>query len=234
MLRPSTSISVVAKCRAADLGAWLSYGLGSETDELPAFVVMTGITKNTSVEIFYDFYWGRVFCRRVSESNSEAAVTPFSRSNPDGISREVRRGWLDDIAAINELKLKEFGDPEIATRIAQYEMGFKMQSSIPELADFSDESQETLELYGPDVKEPGTFAHNCLLARRLIERGSRYVQLMHAGWDQHNSLTTELYNQCRDTDQPSRRSGDGSETSRIAGRHRHLGRRIRTHAIPAR
>jgi hypothetical protein len=124
-------------------------------------------------------------------------------SNPDGISREMRRGWLDDIAAINEMKLQEFGDPEIATRIAQYEMSFKMQSSVPELADLSSESKETLEMYGPGVEEPGTFAHNCLLARRLVERGCRFVQLMHAGWDQHNSLTTELYDQCRDTDQSS-------------------------------
>ena len=115
----------------------------------------------------------------------------------------MRRGWLDDIAAINELKLQEFGDPEIATRIAQYEMGFKMQRSIPELTDLSTESAQTLQSYGPGVDQPGTFAHNCLMARRLIERGCRFVQLMHAGWDQHNSLTTELYNQCRDTDQAS-------------------------------
>ncbi|MCA9221348.1 MAG: DUF1501 domain-containing protein, partial [Planctomycetales bacterium] len=93
--------------------------------------------------------------------------------------------------------------PEIGTRIAQYEMAFKMQTSVPELTDFSSESAETLEMYGPQVKEPGTFAHNCLLARRLVERGVGFVQLMHAGWDQHNSITTELYTQCRDTDQPS-------------------------------
>ena len=95
------------------------------------------------------------------------------------------------------------GDPEITTRIAQYEMAYRMQTSVPELADISDESQEVLDLYGPQVTEPGSFARNCLLARRLVERGTRFVQLMHAGWDQHNSLTTELYNQCRDTDQPS-------------------------------
>jgi hypothetical protein len=115
----------------------------------------------------------------------------------------MRRQWLDDIAAINQQKLDAYGDPEIATRIAQYEMSFKMQSSVPELADLSGESQETLDLYGPGVTEPGTFAHNCLIARRLAERGCGFVQLMHAGWDQHNSLTTELYNQCRDTDQAS-------------------------------
>ncbi len=105
--------------------------------------------------------------------------------------------------ALNTMKLEKTADPEIETRIAQYEMAFKMQTSVPEMADLSDESQETLDLYGPQVKEPGTFAHNCILARRLIERGVRFVQLMHAGWDQHNSLTTELYTQCKDTDQPS-------------------------------
>jgi hypothetical protein len=188
------------------LGAWLTYGLGNETDELPSFVVMTSITKDTSCgQIFYDFYWGSGFLpSRFQGVKFRGSGDPvLYASNPSGISREVRRGWLDDIAKVNELKLEQYGDPEIATRIAQYEMSFKMQSSVPELADLSDESQETLDLYGPDVKEPGTFAHNCLIARRLVERGTRCVQLMHAGWDQHNSLTTELYNQCRDTDRAS-------------------------------
>ncbi len=107
------------------------------------------------------------------------------------------------MSQVNAMHLNETGDPEIATRIAQYEMAFKMQASVPELTNFADESAETLAMYGPGVEEPGTFAHHCLLARRLVERGVRYVQLMHAGWDQHNSLTTELYTQCRDTDQAS-------------------------------
>ena len=115
----------------------------------------------------------------------------------------MRRDWLDDIGALNTMKLKQVADPEIETRIAQYEMAFKMQTSVPELADLSTESRETLDLYGPQVEEPGTFAHNCLLARRLVERGVPFIQVMHAGWDQHNSLTTELYTQCKDTDQPS-------------------------------
>lgn len=188
------------------VGAWATYGLGSETDELPSFVVMTSITKNTSCgQIFYDFYWGSGFLpSRYQGVKFRGSGDPVLYvSNPEGITSEIRRGWLDDIAAINEMKQQEFGDPEIATRIAQYEMGFKMQSSVPELADFSRESAETLAMYGPDVREPGTFAHNCLLARRLVERGCRFVQLMHAGWDQHNSLTTELYDQCRTTDQAS-------------------------------
>ena len=188
------------------LGAWLTYGLGAETDSLPSFVVMTSITKDTSCgQIFYDFYWGSGFLpskyQGVKFRGSGDPVLYIS--NPDGISRDMRRGWLDDIAKVNQLKLDEFGDPEIATRIAQYEMAFKMQASVPELTDLSGETKQTLDMYGPNALEPGTFAHNCLLARRLIERGTRCVQLMHAGWDQHNSLTTELYNQCRDTDQPS-------------------------------
>lgn len=188
------------------MGAWLTYGLGCETDELPSFVVMTSVTKDTSCgQIFYDFYWSSGFLpskfQGVKFRGSGDPVLYVS--NPDGMSRQMRRDWLDDIAAINQMKLNEFGDPEIATRIAQYEMSFKMQRSVPELADLSNESQETLEMYGPGVEEPGTFAHNCLIARRLVERGCRFVQLMHAGWDQHNSITTELYNQCRDTDQSS-------------------------------
>ncbi|HTU25914.1 MAG TPA: DUF1501 domain-containing protein [Pirellulales bacterium] len=188
------------------LGAWLSYGLGSETDSLPAFVVMTSVSKGTSCgQIFYDFYWGAGFLpSRFQGVKFRGSGDPVLYvSNPDGMSRDMRRGWLDDIARVNELKAADFGDPEITSRIAQYEMAFKMQASVPSLADLSDESAATLEMYGPQVKEPGTYAHNCLLARRLVERGVRSVQLMHAGWDQHSSLTTELYTQCRDTDQPS-------------------------------
>lgn len=188
------------------MGAWLTYGLGSETESLPGFVVMTSITKNTSCgQIFYDFYWGSGFLSsRFQGVKFRAAGDPvLYLSNPPGISRQMRREWLDDVAAVNELNQQQYGDPEIGARIAQYEMAFRMQSSVPELTDLSGETRETLEMYGPGVTEPGTFAHNCLLARRLVERGTRFVQLMHAGWDQHNSLTTELYNQCRDTDQPS-------------------------------
>lgn len=188
------------------MGAWLNYGLGSEMDNLPSFVVMTSISKGTSCgQIFYDFYWGSGFLpsehQGVKFRGSGDPVLYIS--NPKGMSREMRRGWLDDIAKINDIRSQEIGDPEISARIAQYEMAFKMQASVPDLADLSDETKSTLEMYGPDAKEPGTFAHNCLIARRLAERGVRFIQLMHAGWDQHNSLTTELYNQCRDTDQAS-------------------------------
>jgi len=187
-------------------GAWLSYGLGNENDSLPAFCVMTSVSKGTTCgQIFYDFYWGSGFLpskfQGVKFRGSSDPVLYLN--NPEGMSRAMRRGWLDDLAELNELKLADYGDPEIATRIAQYEMAYKMQASVPELTDFSDESEATLALYGPQVKEPGTFAYNCLMARRLAERGVRFVQLMHAGWDQHGSLTTELYTQCKDTDQPS-------------------------------
>ena len=187
-------------------GAWLSYGLGSDNDSLPAFCVMTSVSKGTSCgQIFYDFYWGSGFLpSRFQGVKFRGSSDPvLYLNNPDGMSRGMRRNWLDDIARLNELKLADYGDPEIATRIAQYEMAYKMQASVPELTDFSDETEATLALYGPQVKEPGTFAYNCLMARRLAERGVRFVQLMHAGWDQHGSVTTELYTQCKDTDQPS-------------------------------
>ncbi len=188
------------------MGAWLTYGLGSDTDNLPAFVVMTSVSKNTSCgQIFYDFYWGSGFLpSRFQGVKFRGSGDPvLYLSNPKGMTAAMRREWLTDIGQLNQWKLDQSADPEIETRISQYEMAFKMQSSVPELADLSTESKETLDLYGPQVQEPGTFAHNCLLARRLVERGVRFVQVMHAGWDQHNSLTTELYTQCRDTDQPS-------------------------------
>jgi hypothetical protein len=119
------------------------------------------------------------------------------------LSKESRRASLDDLAKLNELTQKEFGDPEISTRITQYEMAYKMQTSVPELTDFSKEPAKVLESYGPDVRRQGSFAYNCLMARRLIERGVRFVQLMHAGWDQHRNLNTQLKVQCTDTDAPS-------------------------------
>jgi len=168
--------------------------------------VMTSVSKGTTCgQIFYDFYWGSGFLpSRFQGVKFRGSGDPvLYLKDPDGMSRSIRRGLLDDIAKLNELKLRDFGDPEIATRIAQYEMAYQMQMSVPELTDLSKEPAAILDLYGPGVKQPGTFAYNCLMARRLVERGVRFVQLMHAGWDQHSSLTTELYNQCRDTDQPS-------------------------------
>ena len=188
------------------MGAWLSYGLGRDTENLPGFSVMTSVSKGTTCgQIFYDYYWGSGFLpSRFQGVKFRSGGDPvLYLSNPAGVRRAVRRGILDDLAKLNELQYRSVGDPEIATRISQYEMAYRMQASVPELTDISREPKHVLDLYGPQVTERGTFAFNCLMARRLIERGVRFVQLMHAGWDQHNSLTTELYTQCRDTDQPS-------------------------------
>jgi len=188
------------------IGAWLSYGLGSMNRNLPTFVVMTSRDREASCgQIFYEHYWGSGFLPSKYQGvkfrpNGDPVLY---LSNPPGMSNDVRRGLLDDLTKLNELKLKETGDPEIATRIAQYEMAFRMQTSVPELADISKEPKHVLDLYGADVQRPGSFARHCLLARRLAERGVRYVQLIHAGWDQHQNLPTQLKVQCQDTDQPS-------------------------------
>lgn len=188
------------------MGAWLSYGLGTANQDLPTFVVLTSRDREASCgQLFFDYYWGAGFLpSKFQGVKFRASGDPvLYLSNPAGMSKEMRRGLLDDLSALNQLKLQESGDPEIATRIAQYEMAYRMQTSVPELADLSQEPQHVLDLYGPDVKRPGSFAQNCLLARRLAERGVRHVQLIHAGWDQHNNLPTQLEIQCRDTDQPA-------------------------------
>ncbi len=187
-------------------GAWLSYGLGCETDELPTFVVMTSSDKGkTCGQLFYDYYWGSGFLPSRHQGvrfRNSGELVPYL-SNPPGVTGESRRMLLDDIRAINAMHLADYGDPETETRIAQYEMAFRMQTSVPDLVDFSDESQSTIERYGPDATVQGTYANNCLIARRLLERGVRFVQLMHSGWDQHGNLHTQLEMQCRDTDAPS-------------------------------
>jgi hypothetical protein len=188
------------------IGAWLAYGLGSMNQNLPTFVVLTSRDREASCgQIFYDYYWGSGFLPSKFQGvkfrpNGDPVLY---LSNPSGMSPTVRRGLLDDLARLNELKLQDVGDPEIATRIAQYEMAFRMQTSVPALTDLSGETQSVFDSYGPDVRRPGSFAANCLLARRLAERGVRYIQLIHAGWDQHTNLPTQLKIQCQDTDQPS-------------------------------
>ncbi|GAB5405961.1 MAG: DUF1501 domain-containing protein [Aureliella sp.] len=188
------------------MGAWLSYGLGSETEQLPAFVAMTSRDKEASCgQIFYDYYWGSGFLPTVHQGvKFRGSGDPvLYLSNPPGISASRRRGLLDDLAELNRMRLGILGDPEIETRIEQYEMAYRMQTSVPQLTDFSDETQETLDMYGPDVNRKGSYAYNCLMARRLAERGTRFIQLMHAGWDQHRNLNHQLEIQCRDTDAPS-------------------------------
>lgn len=186
-------------------GAWAAYGLGTEAADLPAFVVMIshGSGKDSNQGLL-DRLWGSGFLpsshQGVKLRSQGDAVLYLS--DPPGIDRDLRREMLDGLAKLNEQKLKESGDPEIATRIAQFELAFRMQSSVPELTDLSGETQGIFDLYGPDAKKPGTFAANCLLARRLVERGVRFVQLYHRGWDQHNNLPDNMPLQCRDVDQP--------------------------------
>ncbi|MGN6135203.1 MAG: DUF1501 domain-containing protein, partial [Aureliella sp.] len=157
-------------------GAWLAYGLGSETENLPTFVVMTSSDKGkTCGQLFFDYYWGSGFLPSRYQGvrfRNTGDLVPYL-ANPPGVSSRSRRALLDDIAAMNAAHLADYGDPEIDTRIAQYEMAFRMQSSVPDLVDFSDESQATLERYGPDALVKGSFANNCLIARRLLERGVR-------------------------------------------------------------
>lgn len=188
------------------MGSWLTYGLGTESQNLPAFVAMTSRDKEASCgQIFYDYYWGSGFLpSKYQGVKFRGGGDPvLYLSNPHGMTQEMRRGLLDDVNVLNEIHQSEFGDPEIETRIAQYEMAYKMQMSVPDLTDISDEPDHILQMYGPDVTRQGTYAYNCLMARRLIERGVRFVQCMHAGWDQHRNLTYQLKTQCTDTDAPS-------------------------------
>ena len=188
------------------MGAWLSYGLGSETDNLPTFVVMTSSDKaKTCGQLFFDYYWGSGFLPSRYQGvrfRNTGDLVPYL-ANPPGVTSGSRRDLLDDIAALNQAHLEDYGDPEIDTRITQYEMAFRMQSSVPDLVDFSGETKATLDRYGADALAKGTFANNCLVARRLLERGVKFVQLMHAGWDQHGNLHTQLEQQCIDTEGPS-------------------------------
>jgi len=188
------------------LGAWLAYGLGSENRDLPTFVVMISQgSGNPNDQPLYDRLWGSGFLPSQYQGVKFRSVGEpvLYLSNPSGIDTAARRRWLDDLAKLNQMKLSQAGDPEIATRIAQYEMAFRMQASVPELTDLSSEPKHTFDMYGPDAGKPGTFAANCLLARRLVERGVRCVQLFHRGWDQHTKLPTQIVGQCRDTDQAS-------------------------------
>jgi hypothetical protein len=188
------------------IGAWLSYGLGSVNRDLPAYVVMTSFgTGRANDQPLYDRLWGSGFLptqhQGVRFRNSGDPVLYLS--DPAGISRPMRREMLDEIAALNQRDFEAFGDPETSTRISQYEMAFRMQMSVPDLVDVSKEPKHVLDSYGPDVTKPGTYAANCLLARRLAERDVRCIQLFHMGWDHHGGLPNAIRGQCRDTDQPT-------------------------------
>jgi len=186
-------------------GSWLSYGLGSEARNLPAFVVMISHGSGSDAnQGLLDRLWGAGFL----PSSHQGVKLRSGRdpvlylSDPPGIDRDLRRTMLDGLADLNRLQHQRDRDPEIETRIAQYEMAFRMQTSVPELTDLSGESKKVLDLYGPDVTKPGSYAANCLLARRMAERGVRFIQLYHRGWDNHGGLPTNIPKQCRDVDQP--------------------------------
>jgi hypothetical protein len=187
-------------------GAWLSYGLGCESRDLPAFVVM--VSRGSAArpaDPLYARLWGSGFLPSNHQGVSlrSGGDPVLYLSSPPGINRSTRRDQLDVLASLNGARLEEQQDPEIATRIAQYEMAFRMQSSVPDLTDFRGESESTFEAYGPRSREPGSFAANCLLARRMAERGVRFIQLYHRGWDQHYNLPSDLRLQCGDIDQPA-------------------------------
>ncbi len=184
------------------IGAWASYGLGSENENLPAFVSMTS---NRGGQALYDRLWGAGFLPSKHQGvRFRSGKDPvLYLSNPDGMSSELRRKTLNHIGAFNVMHHAEFGDPETQARIAQYEMAYRMQSSVPELTDLSNEPDSTFDLYGEDARKPGTYAYNVLLARKLSEKGVRFVQLFHRGWDTHGNLPKQLGQRCKETDQAS-------------------------------
>ena len=184
-------------------GAWMSYGLGSMNENLPAFVVMISQGRGTA-QFVSSRLWGSGFLPSEHQGiNFRGGSEPvLFLQDPNGIERADRRRMLDQLARQNNEEARQSMDPEVIARIAQYEMAYRMQTAVPELTDFSQESQETLDMYGPNVKTPGTYAYNCLMARRLAESGVRFVQLYHRGWDQHFNLPTQIRWQCEDTDQP--------------------------------
>jgi uncharacterized protein (DUF1501 family) len=188
----------------ASMGSWLSYGLGAETSDLPAFVcLMPRFPDGSNGQALFSRMWGPGFLpgRHAGVVLRSTGDSVLYLDNPPGVAAAGRRAMLDAVAALNAKGFERLGDPDVQTRIAQYEMAYRMQSSVPELTDFSKESQAVLDMYGPEVKKPGSFAGSALLARRLVERGVRMVQIMHRGWDSHGDLPQQLGNQCRDTDQ---------------------------------
>ena len=185
------------------MGAWANYALGSENKNLPGYVAMSTAGVGTTGTPFLTRYWGMGWLpARYGGVKFGSGPDPvLYLSDPEGFTREDRRLFLDQLETINQAELEASGDPEIAARIEQYEMAARMQLSVPELTDLSKEPQSTFELYGPDAKKPGTFAANCLLARRLAERGVRFVLMAHAGWDHHTNLPIQIPKQCKDVDQ---------------------------------
>ena len=188
------------------LGSWLSYGLGTMNQNLPAFVVMTASwSSKAAAQAIYNRLWGAGYLptKHQGVALRSTGDPVLFLSNPQGVDGSTRRRALDAINRLNHHELEQVADPETQARIAQYEMAFRMQTSVPELADISSEPQHILDMYGPDVHTPGTYARCCLLARRLAERDVRFVQIFHRGWDQHGNLAGDLPRQCKDVDQPT-------------------------------
>ena len=186
------------------MGSWISYGLGAETENLPAFVALTpNFPNGSNAQALFSRMWGPGFLPgRHSGVVLRSGDDPvLYLENPPGVDRKDRRSMLDALGKLNQRGFEKFGDPDIQTRISQYEMAFRMQASVPDLTDLSKEKPATLEMYGDRVNTPGSFASSALLARRLVERGVRMVQIMHRGWDSHGNLPKEMGNQCLDTDQ---------------------------------
>ncbi|NQV23183.1 MAG: DUF1501 domain-containing protein, partial [Rhodopirellula sp.] len=179
------------------IGSWMSYGLGSDNSDLPAFVAMTSSGAAKPGQPLYDRLWGAGFLpAKFQGVKLRGQGDPvLDLNNPAGVSSEIRRQMLQTLGHLNRQKFEQSGDPEIEARIAQYELAYRMQTSVPELAELNSEPQSTFDLYGPDAKTPGSYAYNCLLARRLAERGVRFIQLFHRGWDQHVSLPKQIASQ---------------------------------------
>tara|TARA_B100001093_G_scaffold468868_1_gene489175 strand:+ start:432 stop:1892 length:1461 start_codon:yes stop_codon:yes gene_type:complete len=186
------------------MGAWLSYGMGSVNENMPGYVVMISRGRG-QLQALYDRLWGSGFlpAKHQGVKLRSAGEPVLYLKNPKGFDREARRGQLDSLEQLNELNYDKFADPEIQARISQYELAFRMQSEVPGLMDIEGEPDHVRELYGPQTDKPGSFARNCLLARRMAEKGVRYIQLFHRGWDQHGALPSKIRQQCEDIDQPA-------------------------------
>jgi hypothetical protein len=186
------------------MGAWLSYGMGSVNENMPGYVVMISRGRG-QLQALYDRLWGSGFlpAKHQGVKLRSAGEPVLYLKNPKGFDREARRGQLDSLEQLNELNYDKFADPEIQARISQYELAFRMQSEVPGLMDIEGEPDHVKDLYGPQTDKPGSFARNCLLARRMAEKGVRYIQLFHRGWDQHGALPSKIRQQCEDIDQPA-------------------------------
>jgi hypothetical protein len=186
------------------MGAWLSYGMGSVNENMPGYVVMISRGRG-QLQALYDRLWGSGFlpAKHQGVKLRSAGEPVLYLKNPKGFDREARRGQLDSLEQLNELNFDKFADPEIQARISQYELAFRMQSEVPGLMDIEGEPDHVKKLYGPQTDKPGSFARNCLLARRMAEKGVRYIQLFHRGWDQHGALPSKIRQQCEDIDQPA-------------------------------